>query len=623
MATTLRTTRATATGPAPTSAPAARTIMDVFSDNVRLHPERPALRWRGETEWSHLTWSRYGERVWHLAEGLIDVGVAPGDRVAVLSANRPEWHLADLATIAAGAVSVPVYATSASSQVAYMLRHSGAKVCIVDGADQLAKILLRRDELPSLERVVVMDRVEGLDVDDVLPFEQLEELGATARRTGSRAVDERVRTLAPDDLLTLVYTSGTTGPPKGTMLSHANVIETIRSVTSVISIGPDDRFLSFLPLSHIAERVVSHFGQVVAGGETWFARGLATVADDLRDCRPTIFFAVPRVWEKFQEALLDQLEDQPDQLQRIVDRYVDLGRAMVDHEQDRAAVSITDRARYTSLDQSLGRFLRKRMGLDRARLLVSGAAPIHPDLVRWFHAIGLPIAEVYGQTEDCGPTTLNPPEAIRIGTVGRPIPGVEVRIADDHEVLVRGPNVCVGYFQDDRATAELIDEEGWMHSGDLGTLDPDGYLRITGRKKDLIINAAGKNIAPQAIETDLRAQPLISQAIVVGDGRPYLVALLTLDSQEVAGWATDHGKLLDAEALTSDTDVLDVVRQAVETVNARRSRVEQIKKWRVLPDDLTIARGELTPTLKVKRAVVIQHHAELIEELYADTRSVR
>ncbi|HVM53002.1 MAG TPA: long-chain fatty acid--CoA ligase [Acidimicrobiales bacterium] len=597
------------------SEPSARTIVDHFRLNVARHALRPALRWRTESGWEHLTWQRYGERVWNLSAGLIALGIEPGDRVAILSTNRPEWHLADMATIAAGAVTVPLYATSTSSQVAYMLAHSSTRVCVVESPDQLAKVLLRRDELPMLEHVVLVEPAEGLDGDLVVSFADLESSGARRRAIGGNEVDERVDALRADDLLTLVYTSGTTGRPKGAMLTHGNVIATVESITSVVPIGPDDRFLSFLPLSHIAERTVSHFGQLIAGGETWFARGLATVAEDLTDCRPTIFFAVPRVWEKLHEALVERMAGQPEPMRRLFDRYVRLGLAVVAHRQDGAPLRFSDHARHAALGRSLGHLVRHRLGLDKARVLVSGAAPIHPDLLRWFHAIGLPIAEVYGQTEDCGPTTLNPPGAIRVGTVGPPVPGVEVRIATDGEILVKGPNVCVGYFDDPDATAELIDAEGWMHSGDLGALD-DGYLRITGRKKDLIVNSAGKNIAPQPIETDLRQEPFISQAVVVGDGRSYLVALVTIDPVEVAAWATAHGRLLDAEALTTDTDVLAAIEAAVERVNRHHAPVEQIKRWRVLPNDFTVARDELTPTLKVKRSVVMDHYADLIDQLY-------
>jgi len=606
---------------APVEHPVARTIVDLFLDDVRSGADRPALRWRGPDGWQSHTWGEYGEAVWDLANVLIALGVEPGDRVAIASANRPEWHIADVATIASGAVSVPLYPTSTSSQMSYVLGHSGARACFVDTPAQLAKVLLRAGELEHLQHVVVMDDVGGLDGGFVTTWDAARTRGAAIReQDGSRHVDERLAGIDAGDLLTIVYTSGTTGPPKGVMLSHGNVIETIRSLTQVVSIGPDDRFFSFLPLSHIAERTVSHFGQIVSGGETWFARSLQTVAEDLPECRPTVFFAVPRLWEKFRDGITAQVAGQPRPLQEAFERLVETGLQVVAHQQDGTPLPLADRLTHLALDQTLGRALRHRVGLDQAHILVSAAAPIHPDLLRWLHAIGLPVAEVYGQTEDCGPSTINPPDRIRIGTVGPPIPGGEVRIAPDGEILVRGPNVGLGYYRNPEGTAELLDEEGWMHSGDLGALDPDGYLRITGRKKDLIVNAAGKNIAPQPIELELQAAPVIAQAVVVGDGRPYLTALLTVDADEVASWPGKEHLRDDAVGRASDPEVLAATEHAVDAVNATRSPVEQIKRWRLLPEDLTVDEGELTPTLKVRRAAVVARWSDLVEEIYAAAR---
>jgi long-chain acyl-CoA synthetase len=593
-------------------------MVDIFRDHVRRYGPRPALRHVAGGRWRVLTWAGYGTTVERLAAGLVHLGIAPGDRVAILSSNRHEWHEADMAVLSAGAVTVPVYPTSAASQVAYVLGHSGSSVCFVEDRDQFAKVLLRRGEFPRLRHVVVFEAgAEGLDDPFVIDFDDLVEIGTGVLGREPDVVSRRAEEITPVALATVVYTSGTTGPPKGAMITHANLVATLRALTAVVDIGPDDRFLSFLPLSHVAERIVSHFGQVASGGETWFARSLATVAEDLRACRPTIFFAVPRVWQKFQEGVLDQIGRAPRPVRVAFERYLSLGLRRVAAEQEGRAWSLADRLRYEALDRTLGRRIRSQLGLDRARVLVSGAAPIHPDTVRWFHAVGLPVAEVYGQTEDCGPTSLNRPGRIRIGTVGEPLPGVEVRIADDGEILVRGGNVCAGYLDDEAATRELIDADGWMHSGDLGSLTPDGYLVITGRKKDLIITASGKNIAPQELETALEADPLVSHAVVIGEGRPYLTALITLDAEELTRWAEARGKLVAPEALAADPDVHEAIAAAVERVNASHARVEQIKRWRILPRDFTVAAGELTPTLKVKRAVVADRYRELVEELYA------
>lgn len=587
------------------------TIVHRFRERVEERPGRVALRTHRNGDWQGITWREYGAAVNETAAALIGLGIDAGDRVGLLSANRVEWHVADLAVLSAGAVTVPIYPTSSSSQIAYVLADSGARSCFVDDADQLAKVLLHLDDLPALERIVMFGKAAGFDRAGVLL--SLDDLRSAAG--DQHVVDERVAELTNEHLATLVYTSGTTGPPKGTRITHANIVWTLDAVESVIDLFPTDRLLSYLPLSHIAERITSHFGQIASGGETWFARNLATVPDDLRACRPTIFLAVPRVWQKLHDAVLEQLDDAPIHLARVLDHAA---RAEDRHDDRSKLVELADRASVFAVDHTLARAVRRRLGLDQTRLLVSAAAPIHPDLLRWFHGIGLPIAEVYGQTEDCGPATINPPDAIRIGSAGKPVPGLEVRVADDGELLVRGGSVCAGYHGLPEATAALIDEEGWMSTGDLGRVDEDGYVWITGRKKDLIINAAGKNIAPSEIESRLSMEPLIGQAVVIGDGRKYLTALLTLDADAVAEWAREHHTFADMAAVVADERVRDEVAASVDRVNREHAPVEQIKYWRLLPEPLTVENGQLTPTFKVKRDVVQRHYADLVETMYAE-----
>lgn len=597
-----------------------RTVVERFRDRVDSQPERPALRYRDDGTWASLDWGGYGRAVDEVGAGLLTLGIEPGDRVGLLSGNRPEWHIADLAILSIGAVTVPVYPTSSSPQVAYVLADSGARVCFVDGPEQLAKVVLHLSELPALERIVGLLPLPGLDhVAVVLDLRQLRTDGRDHLTAHPDAVAERARAVDPDDLATLVYTSGTTGPPKGAVLTHGNLGWTVEAVESMVGLSPDDRLLSYLPLSHIAERVTSHIGQIASGGETWFAQSLASVPEDLRACRPTIFFAVPRVWQKFHDVILEKIADSPKPLRLALERYVALGGAAVVARERGAELSSKERRMLRVLDRTIGAKLRKQLGLDQARIIVSSAAPIHPDLVRWFHGIGIPIAEVWGQTEDCGPATINPPEAIRIGTVGRPLPGLEVRVAEDDELLVRGGSVCQGYFGQPEATAALIDPDGWMSTGDLGAIDDDGYVRITGRKKDLIINAAGKNISPSEIESRLALEPLIGQAVVVGDGRKYLVALLTLDPDDAADWATHHGTFADIATLINDPALRAAVEAGVDRVNREHAPVEQIKYWRLLHEPFSVEGGELTPTMKVKRAVVIERNADLVEEMYAES----
>ena len=370
-----------------------------------------------------------------------------------------------------------------------------------------------------------------------MSFEELRALGAAALDRDPDLVARACDAVTPADVATIVYTSGTTGPPKGAVLTHANVMATLRSVTEIVALSPDDRFLSFLPLSHITERSVSHFGLIASGGETWFARSISTVAEDLPDCRPTIFFAVPRVWEKIREGVEARVAGMSGVRGRAARTYLSLAFARARELETKQYMPFHTKVMWLALDATVGAQLRAHLGLDRARITVSGAAPIHPDLIRWFNGIGVQLAEGYGQTEVALATTLNPPGAARVGTVGPPLPGVSVRLADDGEILIKGDNVCRGYWHDEQATRLLIDEDGWLRSGDLGAFDDRGYLRITGRKKDLIITAHGKNISPQNIETDLAAQPLIGQAVVIGDGRRYLTALVALDETTTESWA--------------------------------------------------------------------------------------
>jgi long-chain acyl-CoA synthetase len=602
----------------PPGSPPDATIVEIFRHRAQELAPRIALRRSVGGAWEPISWAAYGDAVREIAAGLVDLGVAPGDRVALLSTNRVEWHFADLGILSAAAVTVPVYPTSAASQVAYLVNHCEARIAFVENREQLGKILDERAAMPKLERVVLLEDDAALDDPLLLSLAELRTLGRDRLVAGPATVDDLAASITPDDLATLVYTSGTTGPPKGAMITHANLIATIDAITGVVSIGPDDRFLSFLPLSHVAERVVSDFGQIVAGGETWFARSFSTVPEDLRACRPTLVFAVPRVWQKLYDAIAEELGRKTGSEHLLIDRYLVLGATHVAHEQDGAPMNALERGLYSALDRIVGAKIRGRTGLDRARFLVSGAAPIHAKLLRRLHAVGLPVAEVYGQTEDCGPTSLNPPGRIRIGTGGPPLPGVRVRIADDGEILVRGGNVCRGYFKNARGTHELIDDEDWMHSGDVGRFDAAGYLCVTGRKKDLIITAHGKNIAPQEIEARLRLEPFISEAVVIGDERPYLTGLLTLDTDGIASWAEEHDKPLNPEALAADPDVRAEIEASVHRVNGTLSHVETVKKWRILPRDFTIAAGEMTPTLKVRRKAVNDQYRDLVEEMYAE-----
>ena len=464
------------------------TIVDALIANGARCPDRPAMRHRGAgrppgADWEVITWAEYLLAARQIAAGLAEVGVDRADRVAILSDNRPEWHLADLGTLANGSVTVPVYPSSSPGQVAYILGHAAVRVCFVDSHTQLGKVLEVRDQLPALQRIVLADGLRREGDTFVTGVDELRALGADRLARDPGAVDQRWRGVLPGDTATIVYTSGTTGPPKGAMISHDNIMWTLRHVTPLYGLGEGERLLSFLPLSHIAERMMSDFMPIAVTGETWFARSLATVAEDLPACRPTVFLAVPRVWEKLREGIEGRVRTEPMAVRAAIARFISLGMRRVAAQQDGLPLGRPADSVYGALDRTLGVTMRRHLGLDQAHVLITAAAPTHPDLIRWFHAVGLPLLELYGQTEGCGPSTANRPERVRIGTVGPALPGMNVRVAADGEILVRGGNVCLGYLDDPKATAALIDAEGWMHTGDTGAFDPDGSLRIIGRKR--------------------------------------------------------------------------------------------------------------------------------------------
>lgn len=597
-------------------------IVSYFQDVAAARSAEIALR--SDLLPHPMSWGEYRDRVESVACSLIEWGVQPGDRVALISENRWEWHVADLAVMMVRGITVPIYPTSSAGQTDFILDHSGAGICVVSSADQLGKIASLNREPQALRRVIVMDKEVGewpaLRGVDVTAWPEADDTAAANRRGD---LEERTKSIVGGDVATIVYTSGTTGRPKGVMLTHSNIVATVEMVTAVVPLGVTDRFLSFLPLSHIAERTVSHFGHIVSGGETWFAESFSTVAHDMTRCRPTVFFAVPRVWEKLRDSFEAELHRLPVLQRVLINKYLELGKRKYADLDAGHPTSAVRRAGHTMLDRTVGRRIRQGVGLDEAHALFSGAAPIDPDLLRWLRTLGLFVGEVYGQTEVCGPTTVASPHAIRIGTVGQALPGVALRLAEDGEIIVKGNNVCSGYYCDEVATTSLFDPDGWMKSGDLGVLDADGYLTITGRKKDLMKTALGKYIAPQELETRLRSTRFVANAVAVAEGRPYVTALLTLDSEAVTPWAQHRGKLLDLELLASDPDVLAEVGRQVDTVNEDVSPPERVKRWRILPREFTVESGELTPTLKVVRTAVMANFHDEIESLYPSKTSTQ
>jgi long-chain acyl-CoA synthetase len=617
----------------------ATTIIERFHERVRTHPEKVALRYKergagsagphdGGDTWHDVTWREYGDSVKKVGKALHALGFSSGDKMALLSGNRVEWHVADIGCLSFGGATAPVYTTNSPEQVAYIVGHSDSKVACVENTEQLEKVLKMRSELPALEKVVVFEGAEsaGADKDFVVTWE---DFLALADDVDDKVYDEATSNIRPEDLATFVYTSGTTGPPKAVMLSHANIWWTCTHSEQHVPIGDGEsgRALSYLPLSHIAERMISHLLQIYHGTQTWFGGGVPTLIEDLQACKPTYFFAVPRVWEKFYAGVTAKMAaaDPDDRKVKIAKKAIETGRRVTELEQEAVArggkmadakVPLALRVQHRVLDKLALTKVRAAFGLEECNLALSAAAPLAAELIWFFHSAGIKITEGYGQSEDNGPTTWNPPDSVLIGTVGTAFPELEVKLAEDGEVLVRGGNVMQGYYKNEEATKEAIDSDGWLHSGDVGEFNEHGYLKITDRKKDLIITAGGKNIAPQEIENRIKFHGLISQVVVVGDRRPFLTALVTLDEEKAPDFAREHGIEGDIAAICGHERTLKEIQAAIDELNSNLAKVEGIKKFRVLERDFLQEENEITPTLKVKRRTIGELYSAVIEEMY-------
>jgi long-chain acyl-CoA synthetase len=567
------------------------TFCAAFQRTAAERPDEPALRTAGDS--AGLTWREYADRVRRLAEGLTSLGLRRGDTLALLLTNRAEFHLVDAAAIHLGAVPFSIYTTSAPEQIEFLMRDSGARIAVTEEA-----LLGRLEEAIGGES----------RLDHLLMVEDLDEL--ERRRSPGFDFEATWRAVGADDLLTLIYTSGTTGPPKGVELTHGNVLAGWRGLHSAWNLPhPGGSTISYLPSAHVADRFATHYAGILFGTAVTSCPDPRQVGRMLPELRPTTFAAVPRIWQKLKAGVEAAMLGEPDPRRRNAANWaIDVGRRAVALEQRGEPVPDDLRRERKQADQLVFAGIRERIGLDRCELAVCAAAPVPAEVLEFFHAVGLPILEVYGLSETSAVATANPPTQPRIGTVGPPVPGVELRLADDGEVLLRGDSVMRGYRNRPDKTVEAIDAEGWLHTGDVGAVDPDGYLRVIDRKKELIINAAGKNMSPANIETTLKAaSPLIGQACVIGDARPYNVALLTLDAEAAGAYAATHGE----DALRTE------VAASVDRANARLARVEQIKRHRVLDGDWMPGGVELTPTMKLKRRAIAERYAREIEELYA------
>ena len=585
----------------------APTVSEALRRTAAGHPEIVAVRTADDSV--SLTWSELLRRVDDVAGGLARLGIGRGDRVAIMLGNRPEFHIADLAAATLGATPFSIYLTYPPEDIQYLLEDAGAKVAIVEQA-YLEPLLAARRDLPSLAHVIVVD---GDAVDQTIALADVE--GSNPGFDPIAASAE----IRPDDLVTLIYTSGTTGPPKGVQLTHHNIMAAAETVERVIRFEPGGRVISWLPAAHIAERMAHHYIPVVYAGTITCCPNPREVLSYLPQVRPTWFFAVPRIWEKLKAGLETMQAAQPEEQRRPIEDALKASLERVRLRQRGEPVPPELEAQVAKADEEMFSKLRAMLGLDQLIAVNVGAAPTPVEVLEFFHALGIELAELWGMSETCGAGTCNRPGEVRIGTVGPANPGVELKIAEDGELLVRGECVMTGYRNAPEQTAEALDVDGWLHTGDIGQIDADGFLTIVDRKKELIINAAGKNMSPANIEARLKtSSPLIGQAICIGDSRPYNTALVVLDADFAPQWAAQQGiEAATLEDLAHDPKVKAAVEAAIEEANQHLSRVEQIKKLTIVPGDWLPGGDELTPTMKLKRRPIATKYAAEITAMYA------
>src|SRR3954447_6762119 len=595
----------TASTPSSSSGTGATTMAGLAAVAAKQFAGRTALRHKAGDQWVDVDYADLGTAVSEVARGLIDLGIGRGDRVSILGNTRPEWTYANFGILAAGAASVSIYQTNSPEECHYVLDHSESRAVFVEDREQLAKIREIEDDLPALEFVIVMAPEAGLDIGGAITLEDIRERG---RGRDPAALDERIATVTPDDACVFIYTSGTTGPPKGVILTHGNYRSMVDAVEEPSALEGGEVAYLFLPLAHafalLIQFVVIDLGAILA----YWEKDPQKIIPNLMEVKPTYFPSVPRIFEKLYTLARANAED-PAKL----DQAVAVGSKVRQMRERGEEVPADLESAFDQAEEKLFVNVRNLFG-GNIRQCVTGAAPIAKEILEFFYACGIPIMEGYGMTETATAATGNLVEDFRFGSVGKPFPGVEVKIADDGEVLLSGPNIFKKYYKNPGATKDTL-INGWLHTGDLGSVDEDGFLYITGRKKDIIITAGGKNITPANLENGLKQNRYISQAVVVGDRRPYLVALITLDPDEVPGFAEQHG--LSAEEVPGSDAMREEVQRAVDGVNTKVGRVEQIKKFKILEHDLSQATGELTPTLKVKRNVVNEKFAEEVERLYS------
>ena len=585
---------------------------------ARTRGDRPALRHKRLGIWQEITWADYYRNVAATARRLHELGVGPGDHVAILSDNRPEWLYFDLAAQALGARSVGIYQTSPALDVGYIVEHSDSVVLVCEDQEQVDKFMVIAGTTPSLRHVIVLEPrgTRGYGDERLIAWEEFRRDAAALYDAEPDWLEARIAALDPRAPSMVVYTSGTTGQPKGAMICSANVCGVIDNIAQLYSASEHDLVLSYLPLCHVAEKIYSVFLPLSTGMIVHFGESIDTVQEDLREVSPTIFLGVPRIWEKMHAGLSIRMQNSTWLKKKLFFHFVERGREIARRRAE-GSLGLRDRIDWALGDLLVYRPLQERLGLRRCRLPGSGAAPIGSDLLAWFHGIGVTILEGYGMTELAGASHLNPPGRNRMGTVGLPVRGLEHRVAPDGEVLIRGPSVFLGYLHNEHATTDMIDEEGWLHTGDLGAIDGDGYLSITGRKKQIIITSGGKNLSPEKIENALKTSPFIKEAVAIGDNRKFVAALVQIEYDTVGDWAQRKGIPYTSYAdLAGKPDVVKLVEGEIERCNALLAQVEQVREFRILPKELNQDDGELTATQKVRRSMMPEKFGALIESMY-------
>jgi long-chain acyl-CoA synthetase len=585
-----------------------KTLADLLPLAAQIYGDTPAVRFKEDGQWVDRSFSEVLEIVRPLALGLTELGIEKGDRVSILGNTRPEWTYFDFAALSIGATVVPIYQTNSPDECRYVLENSDAKVVVVEDDEQLEKIREVRGKLPALEQIVLMS---GSSEDTI----SMADLSAKGAGVDAARWEQRYSAVTPEDISTFIYTSGTTGPPKGCIISHGNYRSMLDMVNATSVIEGEDVSYLYLPLAHSFALLIQLGSFDLGATLAYWERDPLKIMPNLAELKPTYFPSVPRIFEKIYTAANSGMEKEGGLKKVIFDRAIRVGAKMRKAERSGRKPGFLLSREYAFADKQVLSKIRNLFG-GKLRLAVSGAAPISPEILRFFDAAGVLVLEGWGMTETSTAATISSPDDFKVGTIGKPFPGCEVRIADDGEILVKGPNVFQGYHKNEEATRETI-VDGWLHTGDIGEIDSEGFIKITGRKKDIIITAGGKNITPANLEADIKQHPLVSQCVVVGDRRPYLVALVTLDPEEVVAYAKEHGLPEDPAQLAANADIRASIEAHVDEINKNYARVEQVKKITILPNDLSQESGELTPTLKVKRAVVASKHEREIEQLYA------